>query len=78
MIPVRVLAFAKDTGRLFQAVRGESKSRLWSWVEVSPEHLRDIPDINGDILLQFPDVSQFPTEPPRGTTARLHDPADPT
>ena len=70
MIPARVLAIAKDTGKVYQAMRSEFVAQpvYWDWTETS--HNDDIPFTGGDVVFRFPSVDSFPRTPPKDTNAK--------
>jgi hypothetical protein len=63
MIPARVLGHDPNTGKIYQALRGEVTARSWRWIEVT--HEADRPNLEGDIVFNFPGgIEAFPTVPP--------------
>lgn len=74
MIPSRVIGYAKDTGKLYQAMRGERDARQWRWIEVT--HELDSADVRGDIVFTWPTIDQFPLVPPqRSNVSEIEDAA---
>lgn len=70
MIPARVLAHDPQTGKIYQAMRGEVDARQWRWIEVT--HEADRPNLKGDVVFAFPGgIATFPTSPP--LDAKVHD-----
>lgn len=64
MIPARVIAVDKSTGKIYQAMRSEmlAASTTWDWTEVS--YRSDVPYIGGDVVFEFATLADFPHTPP--------------
>jgi len=67
MMPVRVIGRDAETGKCYVAMKGETGSKVWGWLEVlSPAIADDKPGMAGDLFIDFPvgSLGHWPLSPP--------------